>query len=740
MGVGFTRRVTDTPTTAFLLAIEGVVVVDRPPPNFVQGQGTGQVMTIAELEDGPFNVATKLTSSGDLAPFGLDKFGYKYSGLAGQNPCARSRSADAALVPEFWNGNGFIQLVNKAFAGLTVYRVDTSVGSVKFTRQASLTGLSNFSFALTTGQILQVDVGAGNVAVTFTGVPATVTSANGVFPTTFAGGEQLTFKIDGVTYQAIFLAGDQSHAQAVARLNIAAGYTAFTAATLTTVFTGRVGGLAGNVQIVSQSTLVGTALGFTAAGAIAGTGNVNNIAQVVDTDANTVVHAAVAAANVDRDANGNLRLVNTGTPGTGTIKVDAISTATAFGFPTNATATAAASGVAGVIPAGTRVRNGTAVEFVTMQTISVPAGNAGPFSVKVRHALDDGTGLSSLVSTLTVLPFPLDTGSWAATNDAPITAALTEAALDALYFNAIAASSSVADPTKSVNILIAARQSNAIRSALRAIGPTASNNGCVGRISIVRPPLGTTRAAALSNTAPPGAGTLRDGVGRVVYAFPGVNTFVSAIATLGTAGGAGFTADGNIDVGFDAWVACACSQLAPEENPGQQNPFLALINGVERANADVQNMQIGDYTAFKAAGIAAYRQDGGDNFIQSGVTTVDPVLLSALAPISRRRFADFIEDSGAAFLMEFIKKTQRTDRKAAAIGGIAAFLDQLKSEQNPALARIETYAIDAQSQNTDTMRKQGIFWIITQVVMLPEFGTIVFDTQVGPTVTITIRK
>lgn len=741
MGVGFTRRVTDTPSTAFLLAIEGVVVIDRAPPNFVQGAGTGQVMVIGEMEDGPFNVATKLLSQGDLAPFGLDDFGYQYSGLTAQNPCARARQSDAAAVPEYWNGNTFIALVNKAFAGLTVQRIDTSVGSVKFTREAQLTGLSNFSFALTSGQILQIDVGGGNVAATFTGVPATITSGNGVFPTTFAGGEQVTFVIDGVTKQAIFLAGDQSHVQAIARLNLAAGYTAFTAATLATILNGQIGGTNGNVQIVSITTLAATALGFAAGAVVTGTGNVGDIGHVVDSDVNAVAHAAVSGVNVDRDVNGNLRIKNTGTPGTGTVKIDAISTATAFGFTTNSVATAAASGVGGVIPAGTRVRTSAAVEFVTMQTINAPAGSAGPFAVKVRHALDDGTGASQNVSTLTVIPFPLDTGAWAVTNDLPISSALTEAALDALYFTAIKNSSTIADPLKSVNIIFCARQSNAIRSALRAIGPTASNNGCNGRIAIVRPPLGTTtRAQALSNTQAPGVGTLRDNVGRVVYAYPGVNTFVPQIASLGLAGGAGFAFDGNVDVPFDSWIASVCSQTLPEENPGQLTTFLQLINGVELGNPDVQSMQIGDYTAFKAGGIACYRQDGGDDFIQSGVTTVDPTVYSALAPISRRRFADFIEDSGAEFLKDYVKRLARPDIKAAAIGGLTAFFEGLKSVQNPSRARIVDYGLDAKSMNTDLIVKQGIFWIVVQVVQLSTLDTIVFDTQVGATVTITTRN
>jgi hypothetical protein len=739
MPVGFIRRFSDTPALSTILAIEGVVTIDRAPPELVQGVNTGEVFLVAEFENGTFGQPVKLINGGDFSQqFG--GFGFTYGGLAGHNACARARKSDAAINPEFWNGNGFIAAVNKKFAGLTVTRIDTSVGSVKFSRQAFLAGLGNFSFALATGQTLVITTDAGTATATFTGVAATILSADGVYPTTFAGGEQITFKIDGTTYQAIFLATDQSHVQVVARLNAAVGYTAFAVSTLKTSITGRIGGTAGSVQIVSIDALVATATGFVAAGATAGTGNVPNIAQVVDADADAIVVAASAGTHISRDASGNLRIVNTlNATSTGTILLTGASTATGFGFPLGVTARADTN-INSSIPAGTRVRTAGGTEFVTMQDVAVASNNVGPYSVKVRHALDDGTGLSALVSTLTVVPFALDAGPFAVTNDLPITAALTEAALDAAYVLAIQATTSVADPTKSLDVVVSARQSNAIRSAIRSNAAKASANGCNGRIGIVRPPHVTTRAAALSNSAQPGVGTYRDSIGRVVYAFPEVSTFVPQIAAFGTAGGAGFTADGYIDTGFDTWEASVISQLNPEENPGQQTTFLDNIASVGRNNPDVQNMQIEDYEAFKAAGIAAFRQDGGDNFIQSGVTTVDITSFPALAPISRRRMADFIQDSGANFLMGFIKKLARVDRKAAAVGGLAAFLEQLKSAQNPALARIDSYAIDAKSGNTAIIRKQGIFWIIGQVVLLPSLDVIVFDTTIGATVTITIRN
>jgi hypothetical protein len=172
-------------------------------------------------------------------------------------------------------------------------------------------------------------------------------------------------------------------------------------------------------------------------------------------------------------------------------------------------------------------------------------------------------------------------------------------------------------------LIVSARQSNAIRGALRTNAFRASSEGLAGRVAIVRPPLGTTtRAQALSTTSQPGVGAYREQ--RVVYAFPGTATFVPQIAARGLSGGAGFTADGIIDTGFDSWVASTCSQLAPEENPGQLTGFMAGIISVERGNPDVQDMRENDYKAFRAGGIAALRMDDGIAIIQSGITSVEP--------------------------------------------------------------------------------------------------------------------
>lgn len=728
----FVRRYTSDPGLAELLAIEGVVIIDQSPPGAINGVGSGFAVMIAEMEDGPYLIPNEVESNNDLlATYG--GFGFTYGGVPSNNVCARARFADGQLAAEYFNGNGFIGLVNKKFSRLAVVRVDTSVGAVSFTPLASVLGNGNFQWALATGQHLDLDIGAGTVASTFTGVAATKASSAGAYPTTFAGGEHIQFVIDANTPQQIgpldvyFLATDTTQALVVARLNAAAGYAAFSVGGgNVTNFNGRVAGTSSNVQILAQDAIVGTKVGFNTTVAN-GTGNVTDISKVKFTEVISVVQAAVAGTAVDRDSNNNLRVSATAAA---SITVVATTTAAAFGFVNGATDANTITN-SGFIPAGTRVRNGSAVEWVTTQSVAVTAGQAGPFSVRVRPAVDDGTNAGATAGSVTVFPAAIPGDSYSVTNPLPIAAALTEPAIDAAYAAAFDATLSPNAVTRQANIIFSARQSNAIRMKSRSNALLASAS-LFGRITTIRPPLNTRRADAKSTTVQPGVGAYR--AERVIYNFPGANTNVPQIATRGTAGGAGFTFDGNIDVGFQTWCASTMSQLAPEENPGQLTALMALITGLEVGNADVQSMDINDYEAFKRSGIAALCIDDGNAIIQSGVTSVDPLVDTGLVNINRRRMADFIQDSCAISLKPFAKKKATRARRAEVYGLLNSFFNGLVGNANQGNQRIDSYVLDAKSGNTKDSLAAGIFRIIIKVRLLPDMDVIVLQTTIGENV------
>jgi hypothetical protein len=835
----FIRRFLSDPGNEVLLDIESVNVLDLEPPSTISGVGTGTVLLVGEFENGAFNAPTEIASSTDLMnSFGV--LGYEYGGVPSNNPCARSRKADGALAAEYWNGNGFVQLNAKRFRRLLLCRVDTSVGTVEFRRQAFVTGLAAFTYNMEPAQVLQADVGAGQTSATFSATAATVTTAAGTYPSGFVGGETLTLGYDGIAdFTVTFLPADQSIAQVIARINVYAGF-AFAAAVSATTFslTGRQRGNAGKVRVVSASAGVLAALGLTVATTL-GTGNVANIDAVSFLEIKTVVEAAISDSLVEQDSIGRLRLSKVFAASGDYVTIGTATTATALGFtagqtnsndgrarmrsgtgtyPTtfvggetltlavddlpeftvtfvvgdqaqadvitavNAAAgytllssvsatvllftgvsnggkvqivaasplvltalgitlsTAQAGGVsAGTIAAGNELTNTAGTKsFVTMQSVAVTvdpingAGGVGPYTVKVRHSLDDGTGTSATAGTIVKVLRAPDLGSFDVVNPQLLTAALTESAIDAAYTTAIDATLNLNSEARIVNVMYAARQSNAVRRALRVNAIQASAIGMYGRMACIRPPMKTTRAQAKSNTAEPGVGAYRDQ--RVIYTYPGAASFVPLIGRRGTGGGAGFTADGIVDIGADGFMASILSQLAPEENPGQETPFAGGIVSLEKGNTDVQNLEINDYIAFKAAGIAALRMDDGTAIFQSGVTSVDPSVNPGLKNIARRRMADFIQDSLARRCKAFGKKLSTSKRRRAIALEVRGFLENLLNQTNPDSQRIAGYTLDASSGNSPDTLALGLYRLVIKVRTLASLDSIVLETTIGESV------
>lgn len=839
----YIRRFLFDPGDAILLNIESVNILDLTPPSSITGIGSGTAIIVGEFENGPFLQTTEISSATDLQQtFGT--LGFTYGGTPSNYPCAVSRKADNAIFPEFWNGNGFVQLSGKQFARLLICRVDTSVGQVQFSRLAFIQGAANFRYQLSAGQVLSLDVGAGFLSATFTATAAVRTAAAGTYPTTFAGGETLTLGYDGApNFTVTFLAADQSLAQVVARINAYAGFAFADSTGGQLRLTGLQKGNGGQVRVVAASAGgVLTQLGLTVA-TTAGTGNVANVAAVTPAEIKVVVEAAVSGSLVEVSSSGNLRVSNT--TSAGYVTLGAATTATGLGFAVGSFATSSgqailvsgagtynttfvggetlvlnvdgvqftaafvsgdqtlaqvvtrlntaagkvvaaavdathlqlfgskpggnvtvlsATGAAspltilglavgsttGVLPAQGSLPAGTVVQvpngqiYVTMQDIVfqggqvlisdvVQAAQTGPWSVKIRPAVDDGTGLGTGAGTITSVSNPPDIGAFSVNNLQVVTAALTEGAIDAAYAAALTGPTiDINNVSKQANLIWSARQSNTVRRQLRTNAVTASANGLFGRMAAIRTPLNTSRAVALSTTAEPGVGATRDQ--RVIFCYPQANTFVPMIATRGLSGGAGFTADGNVDVGADGFMVSICSQLPPEENPGQDTPFATAVNSVE-TGANAQGFTIVDYINFKAGGVAALRIDDGVATFQSGVTSVDPLVNPSLVRISRRRMADFIQDSVALASKGFGKRLSTVARRNALRSEIRQFLRGLLSPNNPAAQRIGGFKVTDKAINTTESLGNGLYRIIVNVQTLASLDSIVIQATIGEQVT-----
>jgi hypothetical protein len=739
--VGFLRYFTSDPGDDVLLAIEGVSIIDQTPPQQTAGSGTGVVCMVAELEDGAFNEPTEVVSGNDfLSNWG--GFGYTYNGVQAQNPCARVRKADSAVIPEYWNGNGAVAVNGKVFFRLLVTRVDTSVGTVNLTRCASITGQAKFTYALTSGEHLDT-VAAAPVVTTFTGAVASHTSSGATYAVNPGDWVKLSYD-GGPTFQVNFLSGDDTQGGVIARINLYAGFAFAATATGQFSLTGRVAGLAGRVQVVAFSSGgVGTALGLTVA-TYNGSGNVQNIAKVTFGELQSLVETADPNITVEQLADGSPRMVNTGVPGTGTLEVATTTTALDFGFPLGVT-DSAATGNAGTIPAGTLLSDGTH-QWVTMQTIQVSSivqtGNAmsgpGPYTVPIRHATDDGTGVGVMAGAIDEIVNPIQLDGFVVINLAPTTAALTENQLDNAYLTALDSTIDINSVASLTNIIFSARQSDAVRQGVKNNVITATAQGMSGRVGTVRPPLGTLAATAESLIAEPGVGATASD--RVIYNYPGTSTRMAGIAQLGLSGGAGFTADGVIDVGSDSWCAAFMSILEPEENPGQDPsiiaPWMGNALGLE-SSPNAQNLQMQDYINMKAVGICGARYNGGTLFFQSGVTSVNPTLYPSLVNIARRRMADFLQDSIAVICEPFVKQLSKKSRRDALKNQIIAFYEGLLGRTNENLRRISGYTVN-DSPTTPAMLSRGLYRIISNARTLASLDDIALMSTVGENVQVDV--
>lgn len=724
---GFIRRFTSFPTTEVLLEVEGVAVVDIAPPAPAAGVGSGAVLLFGEFEDGPFAADPENDGGGVLEAFGssdlLAKFGglgYDYPGSLHANASARRRNG------ELWNGNGFLKLRNLRFARLLLARVDSSVGSVAFSPLACISAQQRGPHALAPGDTVSITTDQGGPAASTAIAAVAATVAGAAFPATpnsgYAGGEAIRITVDDrQPVTVVFSAPHQTAAQVAARINTVMGFAFAVAAGDEVDLTAQRLGTAGRIVLEDVTPGALAAIGHVAA-TTAGTGNVADVNAVTDTELATVINgtAGLNAIGVVASVVGGLLRVCSDSLAGGTILVAAGPIASAVDFTPVGTAVAAAGHAGGTIPAGTRVRDTapTPHEFVTMQTLDVPAGAAGPFEVRVRHALDDGTGEGVAGGAVTVLVDAPAFADLAVNNPAAITAALTEPQLDVRYKAAMEASLRTESAAREANHSLSARRTEAVTRDGLDNAVRASEQGMYGRKFHGRTPLGMGVNATLLEVA-------KFRSDRHFFTALGLRTRIPEIAEVGSAGGIGFTDDGVITVGPDAALASVNSQLPPEENPGQEQTYLTQFFAVDTFGEDVT---IESYKAFRREGVCAPRLDADSGMVfQSGVTSSSN---PARRNQSRRKMADFIQDSLARLCKPDSKKTNTIRRRDALRAVHESFLGGLLSESNPDLQRIDSYAVSEEG-NTAELRALGIHIIKSTTRTLASLDAIVLQTEIG---------
>lgn len=721
----FTRRFTEFPSLETLNEIEAVNVIDLAPQDPATGTGSGAVLCVGEFEDGPFAAGGDAdtydpTRRGVLEAFTsadlIDKyggFGFQRTGNPYSDPCARFSGG------ELWNGSGFLKLKFLRANRLMVARVDTSVGEVAFTALACLTGTVRQNFNMSAGAWLSIDPAGGGATAADAIAATAATSTAGTTIAVSGGpvaGDAVDVIVDGnAPVRVTFPAALTTIGAVVARINAVLGATIASDSAGALAMTGLQLGTGGRIAITEVTAGTLTNLGFAAAVDVNGTGNVANLAAVTAAELATIINGTAAlsgAGVIARAVDGYLRVCAPTSILASGAQVATIGLSTTI---VNAT-----DHPGFTIPAGTRVTDST-TEYLTMQTLTVTAGDVNPKSVKVRHSTDDGTGIGATASTVTTVTDQPSANDVSVTNDLAIGQALSDAAKDAAYTAALEATLAIDDnPSKQANFLLCARRTATLDTDCTDNAVRASNSGLFGRKYLGRAPLGYTTDQAIADVA-------NNRSDRRTYCFPGLQVVIPEIATVGAStGGQGFTDDGVITVGADGPLATVSALLNPEENSGQETRLIDRFYALE---AQATPFTIDTYKAFKAAGIIAPRidEDSGTVF-QSDVTSS---LTSGRTTFKRRKFADFIQDSVATLAKPFGKKLQKQIRIDALTSRFESFLAGLLSETNPEAQRIEAYGVDATSGNTPELTAQGIrVWKIT-VRQLASLDAIVLQTEVG---------
>ena len=724
---GFIRRYGFFPGAETIALIEGVVIVDLPPPGAVNGVGVGTTAIVGEFTD----VSSAILASSTGVITSKHK---PVEVVSAQDMLNKTGGFDSTLGKFGAEmGNGFVAVRNKKFSRLILQAVNlASALGVRLFRQlptnVSLTSAEPVvpmqSALISAGTEFKSGASRARVAKRLqfaedaafaSGIDAAVT------PTGLPAATQ-----NVVSAGSDFVAAAVAVGDAVVLDRLAPSPTALTVLMLIGDLTATVASTAGfpatgvilveseymtytGVTSTSFTGLVRGALGSAAAG------HANSLPVAGITNGGTYRVTAIVGATT---------LTVEKLDGTNFTLTDWIA-ATAKPFRVHVARTidtvnqnfALASTAAYVVPC--RALDATIANATTVSpTITPPTAT--------QTTWDPLSGLK--MQTHPTAPGLEYTAAVQGVN------ASNSASMDAVYVAAIEAFLGQELPEREVNIILSARSSTVINNKLKSHVLDSSGLG-VGRVAVISPSLSVQDTATAIGDTAPGVGANRSE--RVFYSWPGALTYVPEAVNINIAkADSGVTSTGIIDVPGNGWLAAVCSNLPPERNPGQAAEpvptVMAPVLGIQRG---VSALTMTDYINLRAKGICGLRIDKTSGPIfQSGVTTS---LIAGTKNINRRRMADFIEDSLANRLVQLSKLPLTNAFKDAAVIEVVAFLDELLSPNNAAAQRINNYEVDTKSGNTPELEAKGIYVIIVRVRTLATADFIVVQAEIGEGVVIT---
>lgn len=227
---------------------------------------------------------------------------------------------------------------------------------------------------------------------------------------------------------------------------------------------------------------------------------------------------------------------------------------------------------------------------------------------------------------------------------------------------------------------------------------------------------GDSRATAITDVA-----NYRDSEGRIIYAWPYVQTTIDGVLE--------FTPPAS-------WIASVFSQVAPHIALSwtQNTQYLAGVTALKTYESRA------GYIALDQAGICALERDLDIGFLVKNAI-VTQIANSSKRTILRRRMADFLTDSIALFLKNYqndVNSTAKRDEVKAAILNFDSLLVQ--SKVLPGTQDVKDgspFLVDTESLNTDAVVASGMFKILYKRRIFSSMRYIVLQAEIGESVVVT---
>lgn len=213
----------------------------------------------------------------------------------------------------------------------------------------------------------------------------------------------------------------------------------------------------------------------------------------------------------------------------------------------------------------------------------------------------------------------------------------------------------------------------------------------------------------------------RDVDGRVIYAFPYVQTSINGVLVYQPPA---------------SWLASILTQTAPQVDPAftKNAQFLVGITALKYSLTRAQ------YINLKDAGICSFEFDSEIGFkVKSGIVT--QIADSSKVTILRRRMADYLTNSVGKFLKNYQNAVNSKENRSLVKGAILGFVQSLQNDGIlPKDSEVKTgkaTLVDTESANTDGSIAAGFFKIIWKQRIYSAMRYIVLSAEIGESVVVT---